>query len=238
MAIDYRKEFKENNYTVIKNYFTKEECKILYDYGKAKYRTALTMKKDNYSNYRPFWDGRIGDGMVPDTFALYGDVLMDSLCESMVPRLNTLLGVKLLPTYTYWRMYKNGDELFRHKDRPSCEISTTITVGYESDYCWPIFIQGDGKEGTPGKSYELYPGDLLIYRGVYAEHWREKFTGKQHMQVFTHYNDANGPYAQINKFDCRPHLGLPEDYKDHVQQKKVNEVLDIVRSIQQEESKK
>ena len=75
MAIDYRKEFKENNYTVIKNYFTKEECKILYDYGKAKYRTALTMKKDNYSNYRPVWDGRIGDGMVPDTFALYGDII-------------------------------------------------------------------------------------------------------------------------------------------------------------------
>ena len=39
-------------------------------------------------------------------------------------------GLDLCPTYSYARLYKkDGDELKRHKDRPSCEISTTINLG-------------------------------------------------------------------------------------------------------------
>jgi hypothetical protein len=37
--------------------------------------------------------------------------------------------VKLYPAYTYTRLYKKGDELKRHKDRFSCEISTTMNLG-------------------------------------------------------------------------------------------------------------
>jgi hypothetical protein len=33
--------------------------------------------------------------------------------------------LKLIPTYSYARIYKKGDVLHRHKDRFSCEISTT-----------------------------------------------------------------------------------------------------------------
>lgn len=231
MEINHRQEFKQNNYTVIRNYFNKDEIKLIYNYGLTKVKRANTMSDVNYQNFRPFIDGKVdGDPQIKNSFALYGDVMMDSLCESMIPRLNTILGVSLQPTYTYWRMYKNGDELVRHKDRLSCEISTTITVGYDADYCWPIFIEGSGKEGEKGNKCELYPGDLLVYKGIHAEHWREKFTGKHHMQVFTHYNDATGPFKDINKYDCRPHMGLPEDFKDYVKTQKVEEIskkLDI-----------
>ena len=46
-------------------------------------------------------------------------------------------GLKLVPTYAYCRLYKNGNILRRHKDRPSCEISTTIHLGGTP---WPIFM--------------------------------------------------------------------------------------------------
>ena len=114
---------------------------------------------------------------------------------------------------------KNGDELKRHKDRPSCEISTTINLGGDP---WPIFIDGTGansvinerqnlvKPGAPaGTKVLLEVGDMLVYSGCELEHWREPFDGNICGQVFLHYNHVNGPFAEKNKFDGRPMLGLP-----------------------------
>ena len=44
----------------------------------------------------------------------------------MLPVMQKKQDYNLIPTYSYARIYKNGDELKRHKDRPSCEISTTL----------------------------------------------------------------------------------------------------------------
>ena len=70
-------------------------------------------------------------------------------------------GLELLPTYSYARIYKKGDILKRHKDRPSCEISATINLGSNlsnidnikyPDYQWPIFVKSnDTQEEIPIK---------------------------------------------------------------------------------------
>jgi hypothetical protein len=52
-------------------------------------------------------------------------------------------------------------------------------------------------------------GDMLVYSGCELEHWREPFDGNICGQVFLHYNHVNGPFADKNKFDGRPKLGLP-----------------------------
>jgi hypothetical protein len=54
----------------------------------------------------------------------------------------------------------------------------------------------------------LQPGDMVVYKGSEVEHWREPYTGKEQIQLFFHYVDANGPHAEC-KFDYRPMLGLP-----------------------------
>ena len=54
-------------------------------------------------------------------------------------------------------------------------------------------------------------GDMLIYQGCELEHWREAFEGENCGQVFLHYNDASK--AEENKYDGRPFLGLPADFK-------------------------
>ena len=51
---------------------------------------------------------------------------------------------------------------------------------------------------------------MLIYQGDKFKHWRKPFKGTACGQVFLHYNDASD---LTNRFDGRPHLGLPKDIK-------------------------
>jgi len=131
-------------------------------------------------------------------------------------------GLKLYPAYTYARIYKKGDELKRHKDRFSCEISTTMNLGGDS---WPIHLEPDSTKGfekkngkyvsekSKGVKIDLKPGDMLVYSGCELEHWRKKFKGKDCVQVFLHYNNRKTPGSKDNMFDKRLHLGLPNWFK-------------------------
>ena len=114
--------------------------------------------------------------------------------------------LELVPCYSYTRIYKYGDELKRHKDRPSCEISCTMNLGGDT---WPIFLEPSGEENKEGISVILNPGDILVYKGQLLEHWREPFQGYECTQVFLHYNNKNGPLGETNLYDRRPVLGLP-----------------------------
>ena len=119
-------------------------------------------------------------------------------------------GLKLYETYSYARIYKTGDELKRHKDRYSCEVSTTLNLGGDN---WPIYLEPSGKEGKEGNKISLRQGDMLIYKGCEVEHWRESFNGVNCAQVFLHYNDASDEKAEENRYDGRPFLGLPAWFK-------------------------
>ena len=70
-----------------------------------------------------------------------------------------------------------------------------------------------GDLGKKGIKVDLEAGDMLVYRGCELEHWREKFKGKQSVQVFLHYNNTKTRFAKDNIFDRRKHLGLPNWFK-------------------------
>ena len=76
--------------------------------------------------------------------------------------------------------------LKRHKDRFSCEISTTMNLGGDK---WDLYLEPSGQEGNKGIKVDLEQGDMLVYSGCELEHWREKFKGKMCGQVFLHYNN-------------------------------------------------
>jgi len=146
-----------------------------------------------------------------------------TLMMKVLPVMEKHTELKLAPTYSYTRAYKKGDTLHRHKDRPSCEISTTVNLGGDP---WPIFIDGTGannviderknivKPNAPaGTKVLLEVGDMLVYSGCELEHWREPFDGNICGQVFLHYNHVNGPFADKNRFDGRAKLGLPSGVK-------------------------
>jgi len=123
---------------------------------------------------------------------------METLLKTLLPLMEKNTGLKLYPTYSYARIYKKGDVLERHRDRPSCEISATLNLGGDS---WPIYLE-------PKIKVDLNPGDMLIYRGCDSTHWRDKLKGKKCAQVFLHYNQKNGPFKNSNLFDGRPMIGI------------------------------
>ena len=149
-------------------------------------------------------------------------VALNFVCSNNYSELNRVIkkGIQLnlIENYSYARIYQKGNELKKHKDRFSCEISTTLNLGGD---VWPIFLEPNSKKGEndkngkyiPSKSKGvkiiLNPGDMLVYRGCELEHWRNKFDGNICAQVFLHYNDRSKKDSEKNKFDKRPHLGLP-----------------------------
>jgi len=202
--------FKKNKYKIIKKAISPDLAAFCYTYFLNKRRVAKFLFEEKYLH--PFEDmfGVWNDSQVPETYSHYADIVMETLLLALVPRMEKETALKIIPTYSYARIYKNGDILHRHSDRFSCEISTTLNLGGDS---WPIYLEPSGKKGMAGLKIDLEPGDMLIYRGCELEHWREPFEGKHCGQVFLHYNDAKSKHAEENRFDGRPMIGLPGSYK-------------------------
>ena len=200
--------FKKKKYTVIRQAISKDLASFVANYFTMQKQVYDTCKQSRY--FSPF-ENIIGqyeepDGQIPNTYSQYSNIAMETLLLKCQPEMEKVTGLKLNPAYTYARIYKKGDELKRHKDRFSCEISTTMNLAGED---WPIYLEPSGKENMKGIKINLKPGDMLVYSGCELEHWREQFQGDVCVQVFLHYNHVNGQFAEKNKFDKRPLLGIP-----------------------------
>ena len=200
--------FQKNHYLVIKQAINKELANFLYNYFSIKKDVAYTVLHSGFVSPYTEYFGHWNDSQVPGSFSHYADIAMDTLLLKVQPIMEQHTKIKLIPTYSYTRMYAKGNELKRHKDRSSCEISTTMNLGGD---LWPIFIKLSNKKNI---QVILEPGDMLVYKGCILEHWREPFQGDECCQVFLHYNNALSDFAEENKYDKRPHLGLPPWFKD------------------------
>jgi hypothetical protein len=169
------KELEQNNFIVVPNFINKERAQVLGEQFFELEKTGACIKDEqaplssSTHNYYPF---------------------LELLCEKTY-EINTLVGEAVLPTYTYARIYKNGDALFKHKDRPACEIS--LTVHLNGDAPWAFNIEKPNGEEV---FLNLSPGDALLYLGCVANHGRVGvFSGRNYSQVFLHYVRSNGPNA-------------------------------------------
>ena len=204
--------FKKNKYAVIKQAISSDMSEFIFNYFLMKKQVYDSLLKYNYMS--PYEDimGKYENNneQIPNTYSHYSDIVMETLLLKCQSKMEKITGLKLYPSYTYARVYKKGDELKRHKDRFSCEISTTMNLGGDN---WDIFLEPSGERNKKGIKVKLNPGDMLVYRGVDLEHWREKFTGKVCAQVFLHYNNVKTKGSKENMFDKRIHLGLPSWFK-------------------------
>jgi len=216
-------EFDKNNYIVIKKALDPKIAEFVYNYFLMKRQVARTMFDTRFISPYTTEFGVWNDEQVPDTYSHYSDIAMDTLLLKTQSVMEKNTGMSLIPTYSYARIYKKGDVLHRHKDRFSCEISTTMNLGGDD---WPIYIEPNPKKGgvksgqyksdmTDGKKVNLKPGDMLVYKGNLCEHWREAFEGEDCGQVFLHYNNAKTKGANDNIYDNRIHLGLPSWFKTY-----------------------
>ena len=175
--------FDKNGYVHLKGFLDLDNCK------------KLTQELNKYIERGE----TTKDPQCPISEAVHGTVTFDTLLQDLLPHFEKACGKRLYPTYSYARLYKPGEELKKHTDRPACEISATITLGFDGDI-WSIYMAGN--------KVDMQVGDAILYKGMEVEHWREKYTeGQWQAQVFLHYVDADGPHAD-KKYDGRTSLGL------------------------------
>lgn len=194
---DQLSQFVVEKYVHLKDFLAKESCAELTTELKR-----LVAEKQTTQ-----------DSQCPKSEAIHGAMAFDKLLVDLLPYFEKASGKRLYPTYSYARLYAPNDELTIHTDRESCEISATLTLGFDGDV-WPIYMGDEGK-ANPSK-IDMAVGDAVLYRGCDKHHWRETYTeGKWQAQVFLHYVDADGPHREW-KFDKRPSLNLPSAEMRHV----------------------
>jgi hypothetical protein len=214
--------FKKDKYCVIRQAVSKDLATFIYNYFLMKKQVYDTCLKQRFIS--PF-ETLLGyyeaeNEQIPNTYSSYADIVMETLMLKCQPIMEKTTGLKLQPAYTYARLYKKGDVLKRHKDRFSCEISTTMNLGGDP---WSVYLEPNKNVCIPkdifvptknkGIKVDLKPGDMLVYSGCELEHWRTPFKGKDCAQVFLHYNNKKTLGSEQNLFDRRPHLGLPSWFK-------------------------
>jgi hypothetical protein len=213
------KFFKENGWVKIEGFLDKNMSNILYHYVTLAAKRCNFLNETFGKNYEQDVFGTFEDPQAPGDYSQYGDLIFDTILNISLENMNILTNKKLVPTYSYYRLYTTGTELTRHRDRASCEISTTLCLGYDTsnisknlypNFNWPMFVadKNNEKNGVP---VYMKPGDMLIYRGCEIDHWREPFKGLNHAQVFLHYNEIGK--ENNNVYDNRPVLGLPSKFK-------------------------
>ena len=217
--------FKANKYLKLENLISNDVANLCYNYVKFEAARLELIESSFLIDKNKIDKGIWGDFYDPQSlgdFSKYGDLLFDTLLANVLDKIQNSVNKKLEPTYSYHRLYTTDSELKKHRDRPSCEISATLCLGYDisniddKNYNWPMFIaNSENEKGTP---IYLNPGDCIIYSGCDLHHWREPFKGNNHAQVFLHYNEIDGQFKN-NKFDGRPMLGLPKTLENYYENK-------------------
>ena len=167
--------FEQQGYLKVKDVVSPELCKFL---------THILLRKSETTTVPE-------DPQVPDCLTTMDhELVFETLLERVWPILENCIGIELLPTYAYARLYKNGNVLETHTDRPACEISITVQLARSHHYSWPLYVNGS--------RFDLAEGDAVIYKGCDYFHWRDACDGPPDyysVQVFLHYVNANGKYS-------------------------------------------
>lgn len=184
--------FSEAGYLHVPELFDKETISLVSEYFENKLaRGELNIK-----------EGPISDNEATG-INYYADPLIEVLLKKATSFISETVGESLLPTYSFFRVYRPGEKLTKHTDRPSCEISVTVSVAFNGEPN-KIYMQAPDKKEN---AFVLNPGDCVIYKGCDITHWREPLKeGQLVVQFMLHYVRKNGPYANL-VFDSRARLG-------------------------------
>ena len=117
-------------YQVVRNFMSPEDASVVSRYMEYALKDTL---------YTDRGEGTGPSSSDPSKFARYADPLMEVMLVNSKGAVEEIVGCDLLPTYSYSRVYVEGDDLERHVDRPSCEYSVTVNVACDGEP-WPIWL--------------------------------------------------------------------------------------------------
>lgn len=139
----------------------------------------------------------------------------------MTPMMSSLTGKDLLPTFCYFRVYRQGDLLNVHSDRPACEHSLSMTLAYSDGIPWALEfaskrVEAQGSidpnfgDGKPDAAISMKAGDAVLYQGFNYRHGRTTPNpNRWSAHVFMHWIDSEGPF-KAQAFDSEPAAAVPD----------------------------
>ncbi|MDP6437832.1 MAG: hypothetical protein QF790_08640 [Gammaproteobacteria bacterium] len=120
-----------------------------------------------------------------------GEACADTVMYTLRSRIEAETGLDLYPTFSFVRLYKKGDVLRKHIDQAASEVNVSITI-LASDP-WPLAMH----RGDEVINLELDPGDGVIFHGMELVHEREKFAGREHLQLIVAYVEKGGANQEM-----------------------------------------
>jgi len=198
-------DFVNNRYVVLRNFIPKEIIRMTMD-------TWRSIENDEQSFNAHF---RAEDELTHSTpeaqrkksHGAYNFPPAVGLHTWLKNKLNGVLDINIQETYSYSRKYYRGASLTAHTDRPSCEISCTFPLAYNTDdnTPWKIWLNNEGNwincQNSSGQEFikshtqdvhrgtalELDIGDVLLYQGPNIPHWRNTLVGDYSYHMFIHF---------------------------------------------------
>ena len=210
----------------LKNYVSVDLLHIINTY----FYTKATMAKHYPAIARLRQTSISKDNDVADSISFYADGLTESLMLYFLPLIEEKYKVKLYPTYSYFRIYSKNSFLIPHLDRPQCEYSISMPVGFSNECLhsdiWICNQQVGSKKHTfhsfddvefknsiesNATMYRQEFGDLLLYEGTKYFHWRYPIENEMLAQAFLHYSTNKEDYL-----DKRKDIGMPVSENNEV----------------------
>jgi|tagenome__1003787_1003787.scaffolds.fasta_scaffold20736959_2 hypothetical protein len=131
---------------------------------------------------------------------------MNFFLWALNPIISELTGRDLLPTFDYFRLYREGDICRVHSDRPACEHAVSLTLDYSDGEPWPLELARYTVDSYPPlqerwerdhSSIAMEIGDAVVYQGVRYPHARTPPNPNAwSAHLFLCYVDRDGPYRE------------------------------------------
>ena len=106
--MNINEHFEKESFVIVNNFLQPETVMLLYHHVKIMaQRQALIMERkdqklDIITKNKMF--GTFDDEQVTGAFSMYGDPIMDSLCDLSHKKISEITSTKLQPTYSYYRL--------------------------------------------------------------------------------------------------------------------------------------
>lgn len=126
-------------------------------------------------------------------------IMPDTIIDRLLPEVSDFAQCKVNYNFDYARIYPESQGLIKHRDRTGCEYSVTVCIK-NTTHSFPFWIINP--ESQKPESFEMLPGDGLIYRGTEVLHWREPNPHSDVFQAFIHFCDDE-TFAEIVDYEPR-----------------------------------
>jgi hypothetical protein len=159
-------QLSSQNYIVIPSFIEQERAEFI----SAQLKQFMVINKS-----KP-------DQGVPNAPVCENHPLTFDLLKEKKTKIETYVEEKIVSNYSYARLYQHGCELKPHVDKKIHKFA--ISLNLSGDKEWPFWITDSCGKGNP---VVLAPGDAVLYLAPEAVHWREKYPGKEYLQMFLFY---------------------------------------------------